>query len=146
MRGNVRFRLDAKFLAQRVHGLHVGARDVFVHAYGGGAREIVIERDVQMAAVDAFANHPANAGFERFKALGHAQMQIEKAVIHAADGNAQTPAAFDGVRLRVARHRAQGGALPRRRDDWFGSGFGHRHTHSGPATREAGSASRNCIS
>ena len=78
-----------------------------VHAHRRRAGEFVIQRHVQMSAPDTFAHKLANARLERLETLRHAQMQIEKAVIHRANGDAQAPAIFHGARLRVAGHGLQ---------------------------------------
>ena len=60
-----------------------------------------------MAAAHAVANDLADARLERLETLRHAQMQIEKAVIHAAHGDAQADAILAGLRLGVAGHGFQ---------------------------------------
>ena len=84
--------------------MQVCGRDFLIDAHGRRAREFVVQGDVQMAAAHAVANDLADARLERLEAVRHAQVQIEKAVIDAAHGDAEAPAIFDGLRLRVSRH------------------------------------------
>jgi hypothetical protein len=56
-----------------------------------------VNRYVQMAAPDAFTDNLANTRFEWFETFGHAQMQVEETVIHAANRYAQAPAIFRGA-------------------------------------------------
>ena len=77
-------------------GFEVCRGDFLIDPHGRRAREFVVKRDIEMAAADAFANNLAHARFERLEALRHAQVQIQEAVIHAAQGDAQAAAALDG--------------------------------------------------
>ena len=103
-RGEVRVGRYAELLSQRADGLQIGCRDFFIHSDGGGPRDFVAQRHVEMPAADALADDLADARLERLEALRHAQMHVEKAVVHAADRDSQAKAIFSGVRLRIARH------------------------------------------
>ena len=130
-------------------GFEIGRSDFLIDAHGRRAREFVANREIEMAAADAFADDLAHARLDRLEALRHAQVQIEEAMIHAADRNPQAESAESRLRVGVARHGLEAlrlGCLRRLgRIGWCGlwTRFGH---HSGPAPRDTGSASRNCIS
>ena len=102
--GEIRFGLHAELLAQILDGAQIGCRDFVVHGDGCRPGELVAQRDVEMAAPHAVANDLADARLERLEALGHAQMQIEEAMIHAAHGDAKADAVFARLRLGVAGH------------------------------------------
>jgi hypothetical protein len=70
-----------------------------------------MQSEIEMAAAYALAQNLADARLERLKAFRNAQMQIQEAMIHGADGDAQAPAAFDGACLRIACHGLQAGGL-----------------------------------
>ena len=101
-------------LRSELTALQIRRGDFLIHADGCGAREFVMQSDIEMAATNALADDLADARLKRLEAFGNAQMQIEKAMIDAANGDAQAPAIFDGARLRVARHRFQARGLRRR--------------------------------
>ena len=111
--GQVGFGLDAEFLTQRIDGFQVRGCDIVIHTNGSGTCEFVMQSEIEMAAAHAFAENLADARLERLEAFGNAQMQIQEAMIHGADGDAQAPAAFDGARLRIARHGLQASGLRR---------------------------------
>ncbi len=95
----------SKSFRSLVDGLQIRCGYFAIHAHSRRARQFVVQRNIQMAAPHAFAHDLADARLDRLETFRHAQMEIEKAVIHAAHGNAQAPAIFDDARLRVPRHR-----------------------------------------
>lgn len=106
-RGEVGFGLNAEFLAERIDGFQVRGGDIVIHADGCGTCQFVVQREIQMAATNAFAKNLADARLERLEAFRNAQMQIKEAMVHGANGDAQAPAIFDGASLGVARHGFQ---------------------------------------
>src|SRR5580704_4922 len=102
--------------------------------------------DVQMPASYPLANDLAEARLERFETFGHAQMQIEKAVIHAANSHAQAPAVFRGSGLSVTGHGFQAALGGCRRSGRNRFWTCTRHIYTGPAALLTVSTSRNCIS
>ena len=107
-RGQVRLRFDGEFLPQRVDRLQICRRYFAVHAHRRGARQVIVQRDIEMPAPHSLAHDLADARLDGLEALGHAQVQVEEAVIHAAHRNTQAPSILDGLRLRVPGHGAQG--------------------------------------
>jgi hypothetical protein len=109
--GEVGLSLNAKFFAERIDSFQVCGGDIVIHADCCGASEFIVQREIEMAAADAFAENLADARFERLETFRDAQMQIQEAMIHGADGDAQAPAIFDGAGLGVTRHGFQAGGL-----------------------------------
>ena len=106
-RSQIRLRLDFKIASQLIHGLQIRRGNFAIHSHRRRPRQFVMQRNIQMAAPHSFAHDLPNARLDRLEALRHAQMQIEKTMIHAAHGNAQAPAVFDDARLRVTCHRLE---------------------------------------
>ncbi len=63
-----------------------------------------MQSHIQMASTDPFADHLPDVRLERFKTLGQSQMQIEEAMIHAAQAEPQSPTVLFHASLRVTGH------------------------------------------
>ena len=85
--------MDPELLPQRVDGFEVCRGNFLIDPHGRRAREFVANREIEMAAADAFANDLADARLDRLEALRHAQVQIEEAMIHAANRDPQAESA-----------------------------------------------------
>src|SRR5580704_15575249 len=109
--GEVGLGLNAEFLAERVDGFEIRGSDIVIYADCGGAREFVVQSEIEMTAANAFAEDLTDARFERFETFGNAEMQIQEAMIHGAYRDAQAPTIFDGTGLGVTRHGFQAGGL-----------------------------------
>ncbi len=107
----VRLGVNAEFLAERIDGLEVCGGDIVIHADRGGPSKFIVQSEIQMAAAYTFAEDLADARLERLESFRDAQMQIEEAMIHGANGDAQAPAIFDGAGLGVTRHGLQAGGV-----------------------------------
>jgi hypothetical protein len=60
--------------------------------------------DVEVPPAQTLADNFAYARFDRLETLRHAQMQVEKAMVDAADGYAQGETAFAEASFPVAGH------------------------------------------
>jgi hypothetical protein len=109
--GEVWLGLNAELFAERIDGFEICRSNIVIHADGCGTREFVMQCEIEMAAANAFAKDLADARLERLESFRDAQMQIEEAMIHGTDGDAQAPAIFDGAGLGVTRHGFQAGGL-----------------------------------
>jgi len=55
-------------------------------------------------AANAFPYDMPHTRFQGLEAFRHTQMEIEKAMIYGAHGNAHAETVFDTLGLRIARH------------------------------------------
>ena len=100
----VRLGLYAEFLAQPLHGLHVGLDQVVIDFHCAGPARLVVNVHVHMAAPQPVSNRLPDARFEHFKPIRHAQVQIQEPVVHAAQVDAH--GAIRRARRAPARSRS----------------------------------------
>ena len=63
-----------------------------------------MQRDIEMPAMHARANHFANPRFHALESFRRFHAHIEKTMVHAAYRHANRAPALFGARLRVTRH------------------------------------------
>ena len=115
-RYDVEVGLHLHLLAQFLGGARVRRQQFFVYLHRRGLPRLHVHIDVEMSAMNLFANDLAEPQFVNIESFGHPKTDVEKAVIHALDADAQSPAVRFGACLRVAGHRDafgffRGGAL-----------------------------------
>ena len=91
-------------LRQLFDGPQISGGHLLIHGDGRGTGELMAHTDIEVAATDAFADNLPDARLQWLEALGHAKMQVEKPMIHAAHGDTQADAVVGGLRLGVAGH------------------------------------------
>ena len=89
---------QTEFFAQCVCGLQICSGDFFVYAHGGFAGGLVVHSEIQVPAAHGLPHGLADARLDRLEAFRHANVQIEEAVIHGANGGTRMFQPFSMVR------------------------------------------------
>jgi len=93
--------------AERICRFQIRTGHFVVDSHGRRAFDLVVNGDVKMPAPNALPDYLANARLHRLEPFRNAQVQIEEAMIDAANRNAKAPAILDGASLRIAGHRLE---------------------------------------